>query len=496
MNLIVVALLIPVIAAVQLVLGRSLYTNRSAAFVGAGAMAASFAALAGAWAQRDSGERWAGLIDVVWIETLGARFHLGLDGISWPLALMTALLAILACLSLGDDAPDGSTPTLVALILVISSASIGVFAALDLLLFFVFFEFALIPMWFVIAWWGDPHDERGRRYAATRFLLFTVLGSALMLAGFALVAVRGDTLQITELTDIAPSDSYMVFAAVLIALGFAVKTPLVPLHTWLPDAHSKAPTVGSVLLAGVFLKLGTYGLVRINVEMMPTATATFAPYLAVAGVVGIIYSALACLRQDDLKRLIAYSSIGHMGFVVLGLSTMTDLGIAAAIFGSVAHGLITGLLFFNAGWLKSRYGTASLSAIGRGLYVRAPWLAVIFAFGAIASLGLPGLAGFWGEMLALRSAYEVGPVLARPLAWTLLGVGAIGVVLATAYFVRAIRRLCQGEPTQNDADRDLSATEGIIAGVLVAAVVALGLAPGLLMGVLEPTVVLITGGAR
>ena len=496
MNLIVVALLIPVIAAVQLVLGRSLYTNRSAAFVGAGAMAASFAALAGAWAQRESGERWAGLIDVVWIETLGARFHLGLDGISWPLALMAALLAILACLSLGDDAPDGSTPTLVALILVISSASIGVFAALDLLLFFIFFEFALIPMWFVIAWWGDPHDERGRRYAATRFLLFTVLGSTLMLAGFALVAVRGDTLQITDLTDIAPSDPYMVFAAVLIALGFAVKTPLVPLHTWLPDAHSKAPTVGSVLLAGVFLKLGTYGLVRINVEMMPTATATFAPYLAVAGVVGIIYSALACLRQDDLKRLIAYSSIGHMGFVVLGLSTMTDLGIAAAIFGSVAHGLITGLLFFDAGWLKSRYGTASLSAIGRGLYVRAPWLAVIFAFGAIASLGLPGLAGFWGEMLALRSAYEVGPVLAGPLAWTLLGVGAIGVVLATAYFVRAIRWLCQGEPTQGDADRDLSATEGIIAGVLVAAVVALGLAPGLLMGVLEPTVVLITGGAR
>ena len=495
-NLIAVALIIPVIAAIQLVLGRSLYTNRSASYVGAAAMAASFAALVGAWALRDDGERWAGLIDVVWIETLGARFHLGLDGISWPLALMAALLAILACLSLGDNPPVGSTPTLVALVLVISSASIGVFAALDLLLFFVFFEFALIPMWFVIAWWGDPSDDRGRRYAATRFLLFTVFGSALMLAGFALVAVRGDTLQITELSGIALSSPYMVFAAVLIALGFAVKTPLVPFHTWLPDAHSKAPTVGSVLLAGVFLKLGTYGLVRVNVEMMPAATATFAPYLGVAGVVGIIYSALACLRQDDLKRLIAYSSIGHMGFVVLGLSTMTDLGIAAAIFGSVAHGLITGLLFFNAGWLKSRYGTVSLRAMGRGLYSRAPWLAVIFVFGAIASLGLPGLAGFWGEMLALRSVYEVGPVLASELAWTLLGVGAIGVVLATAYFVRAIRRLCQGEPTSVDVDRDVSATESVIAGVLVASIVALGVAPGLLMGALEPTVILITGGAR
>lgn len=458
-------------------------------------MLVSFASLVGAWLTRAG--RWASEVDVGWIATLDARFHLGLDGLSWPLAAMTAFLAILACFSLRSGvAPGGrSTSALVALVLVISSASIGVFAALDLLLFFVFFEFALIPMWFVIAWWGDRSDDALRRRAATRFLLFTVLGSALMLAGFAFIGIRAGSLQIPELTGALDPTSPMVCAAGLIALGFAVKTPLVPLHVWLPDAHGLAPTVGSVLLAGVFLKLGTYGLVRVNVEMMTAATAEFAPALAIAGVVGIIYSALACLRQDDLKLLIAYSSIGHMGFVVLGLATMTEVGIAAAIFGSVAHGLITGLLFFHAGWLKARYKTASLAAIGRGLYERAPWLAVVFAFAAIASLGLPGLAGFWGEMLALRAAYADGSILARSLGWTLLGIAALGVPLATAYFVRAIRRLCQGIVEPHPGDSDLNPTEAVIAGALIVPIVVLGVAPGLLMSIIEPVAVLVGRGA-
>lgn len=492
MNLIVLAVGVPILAAVLLFLARAALPTRVAAWIGALAMGLSLLALAGVWMQdADAGSRWKSELDQPWIDTLRVHFHVGLDGVSWPLAVMTAVLAILACLALADS--DIGSPALVALVLVISGASIGVFASLDLLLFFLFFELALIPMWFVIAWWGDPKDEPGRRYAATRFLLFTVLGSALMLVGFVLVAVHTGSLQIEQVKASGFGGSSGLLAVSLIATGFAVKTPLVPLHTWLPDAHSKAPTVGSVLLAGVFLKLGTYGLLRMCVDMLPADTARIAPYLATAGVVGIVYSGLACLGQDDLKRMIAFSSVGHMGFVVLGIASMSEVGLAAAVFGSVAHGLITGLLFFNAGALKDRYGTASLPALGRGLYARAPCLAALFAFAAIASLGLPGLAGFWGEMLSLRAAYEVGPVLDKALAWTLLTVAALGIILTTAYFARAIRLLDQGEPTPREGDRDLSSTEAVIGAVLVIGIVVLGVAPGLLMGPIEPAVATILG---
>ncbi|MGZ5368097.1 MAG: complex I subunit 4 family protein [Aeromicrobium sp.] len=494
MNLIVAAIVVPLLAAALLLFGRGAVSTLVSARIGAAAMVLSLTSLAFVWTQdRDFSSRWKSEIDQPWIDALRIHFHIGLDGISWPLALMAALLAVLACLAVPDS--NVGSPSLVALILIISSASIGVFASLDLLLFFLFFELALIPMWFVIAWWGDPRDEPGRRYAATRFLLFTVLGSAVMLVGFVLVGVQVNSLQIDEIRASGLAGSSGLLAVSLMAAGFAVKTPLVPLHTWLPDAHSKAPTVGSVLLAGVFLKLGTYGLLRMCVDMLPEPTSRIAPYLAVAGTVGIIYSALVCLGQDDLKRMIAFSSIGHMGFVVLGIASMSEVGLAAAVFGSVAHGLITGLLFFNAGSLKDRYGTASLSAIGRGLYARAPRLAALFAFAAIASLGMPGLAGFWGEMLSLRALYETdGLILDRTLAWTLLGVAAVGVILTTAYFVRAIRLLDQGEPTPLKRDRDLSMTEGLVGGVLVLLIVVLGVAPGLLMGPIEEGVSKLVGG--
>jgi NADH-quinone oxidoreductase subunit M len=262
-----------------------------------------------------------------------------------------------------------------------------------------------------------------------------------------------------------------------------VKVPIVPLHTWLPDAHGKAPTVGSVLLAGVFLKLGTYGLIRLNVQMLPDSTARIAPYLAAAGVVGIIWAGLVCLVQDDLKRLVAYSSIGHMGFVVLALATMTEAGVTGAVFGSVAHGLVTGLLFFLAGGLKDVHGTASLSALGRGLYERARWFAVALLVAGLATMGLPGLAGFWGELLALRGAYEEG-ALDRSLAWTLLGVATIGIVLATAYVARYVRMLLQGEPTPADTDRDLDPRVRGVVVALVVPIVVLGLWPTLLTDLL------------
>ena len=290
------------------------------------------------------------------------------------------------------------TASLAVLLLVIEAGVLGAFLALDLVLFFVFFEVALVPMWFVINAWGDADDAKARRRAATRFLIFTVTGSAVMLVGFLLVRVEAGTFDIVRIaSSYTPSGATALAASVLVALGLAVKTPLWPLHIWLPDAHSKAPTVGSVVLAAVLLKLGTYGFLRF---WMPVTSPEWplVPFVAALGVVGIVYAALACLAQTDLKRLIAYSSVGHMGFVVLGAATFTVGGVQAAVFASVAHGLITGLLFFLAGSIKDRYGTTDLARL-TVLYGSVPRLAGVFAFAAMASLGLPGLGNFVAEFL-------------------------------------------------------------------------------------------------
>lgn len=467
--MIVAALLVPFVVGLGLMIGRMHVPARAAAWLGAAAMAVSLVLYALVW---DGDELVSGEVDTSWIEPLGARLHLGVTYVSWPFLLMTAFIGLLCCLWL---VADDTSPSLVGLVLVISASSMGVFSSLDLLLLFVFFELALIPMWFVIALWGSGD----RRRAATRFLLFTVAGSALLLVGIVVIALDGATL------DLFTATTGSLAAAVLVCLGFGVKTPLVPLHTWLPDAHSSAPTVGSVLLAAVFLKLGTYGLIVFSPIL--GRFDDVAPFLALAGAIGIVWSALACYAQDDLKRLVAYSSIGHMGFVVIAVSTLSAVGVAAAVFGSVAHGIITGLLFFTAGSLKDRFGMASMAGIGRGLYGRTPWLAVVLVFAGVASLGLPGLAGFWGELLSLRAAYEVGDVLTRPVAWTALALALLGIALTTAYMVRAIRLLAQGEPTPRDADRDLGRREIVVMGALAVTVIVLGLAPNLLLDLFQPT---------
>ncbi len=347
-------------------------------------------------------------VDAAWVASLGIRWHLGLDGISAPLVLMSAVVFACALVALVRHAPDcGDTARLAALLLVIEAGVMGSFLALDLVLFFAFFEVALIPMWFVIDQWGDASGRRGeaaRRRAATRFLVFTVLGSALMLVGFVLVRAEAGTFDIVEIAaSYQPSGGTALAAAVLVAVGLAVKTPLWPLHIWLPDAHSKAPTVGSVVLAAVLLKLGTYGFLRFWLPLLDPSWEWLRPVVAGLAVVGIVYAALACLAQTDLKRLIAYSSVGHMGFVVLAATTFTVGGVQAAVYASVAHGIITGLLFFLAGAVKDRYGTGDLGQL-RALYGQVPRLGGLVAFAAMASLGLPGLAGFWGEMLAIRAA--------------------------------------------------------------------------------------------
>ncbi|MGH3471211.1 MAG: complex I subunit 4 family protein, partial [Nocardioidaceae bacterium] len=313
-----------------------------------------------------------------WIQVLGIRWHLGVDRLSAPLIVLTALLTWCCLVALTRRPPAGGPQrALVALILVIEGGSIGMFAALDLILFFIFFELVLIPMWFVIAGWGDATDPEGNRRAATRFLVVTFTGSALVLVGFLLLHARTGTFDLVALHNRSHQigTATQLAAAVLFMLGFGAKAPMWPLHFWLPDAHSKAPTVGSVLLAGVLLKLGTYGMLRFLFDVVPAGAAEIAPYLGALGVVGILYGALVCLAQRDLKRLIAYSSIGHMGFVLLAISTLTPQGRLAANFANVAHGLITGLLFFVVGAMKDRIGTSDLVALGLALYARAPHLA-------------------------------------------------------------------------------------------------------------------------
>lgn len=404
-------------------------------------------------------------VDLTWVPGFDLRFHLGVDGVSYPLVVLTALLTLLCCTytlwhvpTPGADAGDpgrgagdldrtasgsgsgrltpGRGRSLVALLLVIEAGILGTFLALDLVLFFLFFEVVLLPMYAVIAGWGGEQ----RRHAARKFALYTLFGSVLLLVGVFTVVAAGDTADIVALTGgNGLSRGTQLLAFTLFALAFAVKSPLWPLHTWLPAAHTQAPTVGSVILAGVLLKMGTYGLIRIGVGVTPQGARWAAPVIGVLAVAAIIIGALVCLAQDELKRLIAYSSVGHMGFVLLGVATLTATGIQAALIGNIAHGIITGLLFFLAGAIKDRAGTGSLTAL-RGLRETAPRLAGLFAFAAAASLGLPGLAGFWGEAFAVAAALQVGGVL-----WHTLGaLAALGGALTAAYFLRLLFRVTHG----------------------------------------------------
>ncbi|WP_323449715.1 complex I subunit 4 family protein [Streptomyces yaizuensis] len=392
--------------------------------------------------------------DISWIPALDVRIHLGVDGISLPLLVLTALLTFLCALYSYYRMPKGPSPkAFVALLLVLESGTLATFAVLDLLLFFLAFEMVLIPMYFLIGRWGGA--ERGP--AAMKFILYTLLGSVVMLLGLLLIGLKSGTFDMVALaTDNGRglTASTQVIAVLAIGIGLAVKTPMWPLHSWLPDAHTAAPTVGSVLLAGVMLKMGTYGFVRIVLPIAPDGMRTFAPYLAAFAVVGIIYGSLACLAlaregaSGDLKRLIAYSSVGHMGFVLLGIATMTPTGVNGALFANIAHGLITALLFFLVGAVKERYGTADLDtlagATGAALYGRAPRLGGLLAFAAVASLGLPGLAGFWGEMLALFGAFDPADGLSRPAFLTFMVIGGFGTLLTAAYLLIVVRRVCMG----------------------------------------------------
>jgi NADH-quinone oxidoreductase subunit M len=417
-------------------------------------------------------------LDLTWVPGLDLRFHLGVDGMSYPLVVLTTLLTLLCCgYTLWHVPEPGRGRTLVALMLVIEVGILGTFLALDLVLFFVFFEVVLLPMYAVIAGWGGED----RRHAARKFVLYTLFGSVLLLVGvFTVVAAAGtgDIVALTGGSGLSRGTQLVAFT--LLALAFAVKSPLWPLHSWLPDAHTQAPTVGSVILAGVLLKMGTYGLIRFGLGVAPVGARWAAPVLGVLAVAAIIAGSLVCLAQTELKRLIAYSSVGHMGFVLLGVATLTGTGLQAALIGNIAHGVITGLLFFLAGAIKDRAHTGFLADLG-GLRETAPRLAGLLGFAAIASLGLPGLAGFWGEAFAVVAALAVGGPL-----WTSLGVlAAVGAALTAAYFLRLLRRVTHGQPSPAIVrlTPGLARAELAAWAPLVLLAVAIGLVPTLVLGV-------------
>lgn len=458
------------------------------------------------------------VIEVPWIEGLGVWLRLRADGLSIPLLLLTAVVGVVAA-ALHLHVPLPHRPTRVdeegiettapipvvrsldlpglatyhACLLLVVLGALVAFLAGDAILFFVGFELVLVPMWVLVARYGDPDSDRDG--AAIRFLMVTVVGSTLMLVGLLGVATAIGT---TDLSVWAAQRGAGIDGPVQVALaailltGFALKIPVFPLHTWLPWVHATAPTSASVLLAAILLKLGTYGIVRLVMPVVPEGFAALAPLLGGLGVIGIIWASLACLVEEDLKRLIAWSSIAHLGFVVLGLASGTQTGLQAALFGNVAHGLISAFLFVVVGGLKHRWGSAHLSHTRAALREVSPHLGAALVLGMAASMGLPGLAGFWGEIGAIYSAWV--PAADRPEGWFRLyaALAAVGGALAVAYSARVLHEVWNGdrlEPRIPDAVR----TERYALRILGVLVLAVGVLPMLLLAVTDPAATAVIG---
>jgi NADH-quinone oxidoreductase subunit M len=431
-----------------------------------------------------------------WIDVINSHYHVAVDGISLPMLALSSFITVLCVIYSWNHFPEPHNPkAFLALLLILEVGMNGTFVAQDLILFFIFFEIVLLPMFFMIGVWGGPNRE----YASIKFFLFTLFGSALMLLSFLALYFKvdvpgvGHTFDMVLLSHAAgaglvKSTGLIIFGGLFI--GFAIKVPMFPFHTWLPDAHTEAPTVGSVLLAAILLKLGTYGFIRIALPILPEAAKSWAPWIGLLSVIGIIYGALGCLAQKDMKRLIAFSSVAHMGFVMLGISTLTTFGINAAIFGMVAHGLITGMLFFIAGSVQHNYGTRELSRLG-GLLKQAPKMGWILGFCAMASLGLPGLAGFWGEFPAVLSTFNPGGNLSQPLFRTYMVIAAIGTVLAAGYLLWMLQKVAFGTPKAEFADahiHDVSSFEWTAWVPILLLIVALGVFPNIIFRVTDDAV--------
>ncbi len=383
-------------------------------------------------------------VDVRWIPSVDAGYHVGVDGLSVPLLVMSAVLFLAA--AVWSWRQDVRPRSWVALFLFLETASLGTFAALDLILFFVFFDLTIVGMYFVIAGWGHGRP----RASALLFFLYTFLGSLVMLVGFVVVFAKSSphTFDIVELVrqqPLADDPSSAGLALLLIGLGLAIKTPTVPFHTWLPPAHTDAPAEGSAILAGVLLKLGTYGFVRIAMPVLPEAWQRWAWVVVVVGVVSVLWGALVALAQRDVKRMIAYTSVNHMGYVLLGLGAAglvaapaagREVAVTGAVVQMVSHGLLTGALFLLTGYLWERGGRYDFAAWG-GLASSAPRFSVLLVIAALGSLGLPGLSGFLAEFHVFAGSFEAAPVAVM--------VSVTGVLVTAGLFLVALQRLLTGE---------------------------------------------------
>jgi len=433
-------------------------------------------------------------VDAPWIRSLGIRWHFGVDGISAALVLFTALLGVaVVAHALSGPIPAGGTPsTFLGCILVVETGALATFLARDAVLFFIAFEVVLVPMWVLIRRFGDEHvRDESRADAAGRFVFFTALGSTLMLVGILFLVFHQGTSDLVELADMhgaGLSRPLEIAIAATLLVGLGIKVPLWPMHTWLPPAHTIAPTAGSVLLAAILLKMGTYGIVRLAVATVPQGVAAVSPVLAILGVIGVLWGGLACLVERDLKRLIAYSSVAHMGFVALAIASGSNTGLQAALFGNIAHGVVAALLFFVVGDLKEQWGSSDLRVARAALRDKAPRFGVVLVFGLAAALGLPGLISFWGEFLALYAAWSPAPDRPVTLMRVCVVLGAVGLALAAAYALRVARIVWAGEGSElatgsaAEPVRDARGTRWGVAVSLVVGMVAIGVLPQLLLG--------------
>lgn len=423
---------------------------------------------------------------VEWIPGVDSSYHVGLDGLSLPLIAMTAVI-FLACAVYALNETD--RPRLqAALFLFLQSVSLGLFVSADLIVFFVFFDLSIVAMYFVIAGWGHGNAAR----SALKFFLYTFLGSLALLVGFIGLYVAADPhtfdmVELSEQTPLAgsPLAGGLVLAAIL--LGLAVKTPTVPFHTWLPPAHTDAPAIGSAVLAGVLLKMGTYGFVRIAMPMLPEAWRAWAWVIITVGIVSVVYGSMVALAQTDLKRMIAYTSVNHMGYIALAIGTAglvagdtaeaRSIAVTGAVTQMVSHGLITGALFLLAGVLQDRAGSYDLGSYG-GLAAPAPQFAALFAIGAFASLGLPGFSGFIAEFQIFTGSIAAAPVSA---------VAVLGILITAALFLRALQQIFTGTTRgRSTGFDDLHPTELWSVGILLTLSVLIGVFPRPLLEVIEP----------
>jgi len=419
--------------------------------------------LYGGFDQADGGFQFG--VDRELLPALGVRLHLGLDGISLWLVILTAFLTPLVIL--------GSFKTIqtrergyYALMLVLESAMVGAFVALDLVLFYIFWELMLVPMFFLIGLWGGEN----RIYATVKFVLFTLVGSLPMLVLILLVGHAGHSFDYVKLLENRLPQDLQLWGFLAFGLAFMIKVPLVPFHTWLPDAHTEAPAGGSVILAGVLLKMGTYGLLRFCLPLFPDASQTLAPLLTVLAVIGVIHGALCAAVQPDMKRLVAYSSVSHMGFIVLGIFTFTLQGMQGSVLQMLNHAVSTGALFFLVGMIYDQRHTRKIEDYG-GLAKVVPLFAAAFLFTSLASAALPGLCGFVGEYLILSAAWKTSPI---PTA-----VASLGVILGAWYLFSLYNRVFLG-PVKHEANlkmKDMSLREGLVLAPLLVMMLYLGVQP-------------------